>query len=68
MFQHQVQHPYAHCTESGLAASFDSLPQLRGFYGMEAAPLEAPNQASLRPDMQARKEVAQSKPRRQAER
>ena len=68
MVQYQFQHWYAPCTESGLAASFNSLPQLRGLHGMETAPLEAPKEASLKPDMQARKELAQSKPRRQAER
>ena len=68
MVQYQVQHWYAPSTESGLAANFNSLPQLRGFHGMEAAPLEAPKEASLKPDMHARKELAQSKPRRKAER
>ena len=57
----------ATCTELGLAANSKSLTQLRGFHGMAAAPLEAPIEASLEPDKQVREELAQSKPRRHAE-
>ena len=55
-------------TESGFDADFWPFLQQSGVQGMEAAPLEFPfiKEAILKPDILPEKELAQSKPRKQA--